>query len=89
MNKDIIPPHVHVRIGRDEELSASIPDGKRLAGDMPYRKIWKRIHDIIRENSEKFLRAWNMQTNGLKVDINYSLGLVQAIHEDGQDIPLD
>lgn len=69
-------PHVHVCIGGDKELSVSILDGTWLAGCRPNKKVWKQIQDIIRDNQETFVQAWNMQTNGLSVDLDYCLGLV-------------
>ena len=70
-------PHVHVcNLSREYEASISLVTGKLLAGEMP-RKLLKKARKRIKDRQWDFLNWWNALTDGLKVDVNHSLGLIE------------
>lgn len=66
-------PHVHLR--SDEHDAVLIITTGRLIGDFP-QKLTKKARKKVRKNAAFFLDKWNTLTDGLKVDINHALGLI-------------
>lgn len=53
--------------------------GEILAGKIP-PKYKKEIMDKIfnDDNQKKLIESWNCTTDGIKIDLNYSFGIVTA-----------
>ncbi len=70
-------PHVHVLdIHTRQEASISIiGDFHVLAGSLPSKDL-KVALETIKEKQEFFIECWNTLTDGLHVDINYALHLI-------------
>lgn len=71
-------PHVHVTDTHTrQEASISIieRDFPVLAGSLP-QKAEKAARRLIREKQEFFIHCWNTKTDGLNVDINHALKLI-------------
>lgn len=66
-------PHVHLH--SDEHEAVLIITTGRLIGDFP-SKLTKKARKKVRNNAAFFLEKWNTLTDGLKVDINHALGLI-------------
>ena len=66
-------PHVHIRT--DEHEAVLIITTGRLIGDFP-SKLTKKARKRVRNNAKFFLEKWNTLTDGLKVDVNHALGLI-------------
>lgn len=75
-NENGIEPHVHVEVFC-KDYSASIPilHPEDYTGNMPNKYLKKAINKVKRER-KKMLEFWNAHTNGLRVDINQALGIV-------------
>lgn len=70
-------PHIHVRdIGHKYDASVRISDGKVIAGELP-PKLEKMAKKKILSDQAFFFECWNTMTDGLHVDINKHLGLIQ------------
>lgn len=68
-------PHIHLRsLDSCEEAVIIIKTGE-IIGDFP-RRLIKKARKKVSENKEFFLDQWNVLTDGLKVDINRYLGLI-------------
>ena len=67
-------PHVHVDVGHDYSASVRIIDAITIDGELP-PKSQRKILKWIQENKEGLLRYWNMNTDGLQVDLNHKYGL--------------
>ena len=67
-------PHVHVNIGHKYEASIDIINGNILAGKVP-QKYYGKIIKKIKDNKDFLILCWNELTDGLKIDINYGLGI--------------
>ena len=70
-------PHVHVDIRHEVSGSFSLIDGKQLSDGKISKKDKKKIEKVINDNKKKFLNYWNQHTDGLTVDLNQALGLIQ------------
>ena len=70
-------PHVHVDIRHEVSGSFSLIDGKQLSDGKISKKDKKKIEKVITDNKKKFLNYWNQHTDGLTVDLNQALGLIQ------------
>ena len=70
-------PHVHVRdIHTRQEASISILDDFCvLAGSLPKKEL-KAARHTIKEKQEFFIESWNTLTDGLNIDINHALHLI-------------
>ena len=66
-------PHVH--LCSDEHSAVLIITTGRLIGEFP-AKLTKKARKKVRSNAAFFLDKWNTLTDGLKVDINHALGLI-------------
>lgn len=69
-------PHVHVNIDHKYDISVDITNGKVLVGTIP-QKYEKEISKKIYENKCYLISCWNTMTDGLKIDLNYGLGVVE------------
>ena len=69
--------HIHVE-DTSHQYSASIriSDGEVIAGELP-KKLAKLAKKKILSDQKYFYKCWNTQTDGLQVDINKHLGLIQ------------
>ena len=67
-------PHVHVNIGHKYEASIDIINGNILAGRVP-QKYYGKIIKKIKDNKDFLMLCWNELTDGMKIDINYGLGI--------------
>ena len=70
-------PHVHVDIRHEKEGSFSILSGIQLAGDRIKTRDIRRIEKMIRDRKEELIRYWNLNTDGIKVDLNQALGKIR------------
>lgn len=70
-------PHVHVDIRHEASGSFSIIDGKKLVGRNIRRKDERKIQKVIMDKKADFIKYWNEHTDGLTVDMNQALGLIQ------------
>lgn len=71
-------PHVHVEdINKGVECSICILNGELLDGKIK-KKDFRKAQKIINDNKDLFIDYWNKYTDGLDVDINYSLGLAKC-----------
>jgi len=72
-------PHVHVNISHEIDISINFLTGEILAGKIP-PKYKKEIMDKIfnDDNQKKLIESWNCTTDGIKIDLNYSFGIVTA-----------
>ena len=69
-------PHIHVEIRNESRGAFSIIDGHRLAGENIKKRDEKRIQKVINDNKELFIRHWNEHTDGLTVDLNQALKIL-------------
>lgn len=70
-------PHVHVKdVQHEFAASLDLFTGKVLAGDMP-AKLKKEAKRIISDKRDFFIQCWNLYTDGIRIDINHGLGLIQ------------
>lgn len=70
-------PHVHVKDAQHEfEATLDLFTGKVLAGKLP-AKFKKEAERILSDNREVFFNWWNIYTDGIRIDINHELGLIQ------------
>ena len=68
-------PHIHLHsLDSCEEAVIFIKTGK-IIGNFP-RKLIKKTRKRVAENKRFFLEQWNALTDGLRVDINHYLGLI-------------
>lgn len=65
-------PHVHVRAGNKYNASIDIISLEIIAGSLP-KRYQREILSYIRDNQDKLIDYWNKNTNGLHVNIDYSL----------------
>lgn len=70
-------PHVHVDIRHEKEGSFSILSGIQLAGDKIKTRDIRRIERMIRDRKEELIEYWNLNTDGIKVDLNQALGKIR------------
>lgn len=71
-------PHIHVNIRCGEATGAfSLKTGQQLTGDKIGRKDKKIIENIIFMHQREFLTYWNEHTDGLDVDLNQVLELIE------------
>ena len=73
-------PHVHVNYKHEYDASFSIPEGIMLRGSFPL-KLQKEVKTIIEENKERLLDCWIKKTNGISVNINFSVlkeGIIES-----------
>lgn len=69
-------PHVHVWDKQsDEEASISLSTLIILDGSLS-SKSYKKAKSIIRNNQDYFITCWNDLTDGLALDIDHHLGLI-------------
>lgn len=61
------------------DISINFLTGEILAGKIP-PKYKKEIMDKIfnDDNQKKLIESWNCTTDGIKIDLNYSFGIVTA-----------
>ena len=70
-------PHVHVCTpSHDYEAAISILDGCVLAGALPPKLLRKAQQKVINDRLF-FINCWNTLSDGLRVDVNHYLGLIQ------------
>ncbi|WP_195565769.1 DUF4160 domain-containing protein [Blautia wexlerae] len=70
-------PHVHVDIRQGEGSgSFSLITTEQLSNSKIRKKDQKIIKEIIENNQKDFLIYWNEHTDGLDVDLNQALGLI-------------
>lgn len=70
-------PHVHVDIRQVEGSgSFSLITMEQLSGSKIRKKDQKIIKETIENNKKDFLIYWNEHTDGLDVDLNQALGLI-------------
>lgn len=69
-------PHVHVEIRQEESGSFSLITMEQLSGSKIRKKDQKIIKETIENNQKDFLIYWNEHTDGLDVDLNQALGLI-------------
>lgn len=70
-------PHIHVRdVGHQYEASISIETGEVIVGELP-SKLSKIARREILSKQKYYFECWNTQTDGLSVDINHHLGIIQ------------
>lgn len=69
-------PHVHIIARHEFSATIDILNGEILEGKLP-GKYRKKVLDRILNNKEYLVNCWNMNTNGLKVDINHGLGITK------------
>jgi hypothetical protein len=75
-NENGLEPHVHVNVlYSDYSVSIPILHPEDYTGNMPNKYLKKAINKVKRER-KKMLEFWNAHTNGLRVDINQALGIV-------------
>lgn len=69
-------PHVHVDVENNKySASVDIVSGEVLAGKLP-PKYLKEIRKKICNNREYLISCWNSKTDGLHVNLNYGLQIV-------------
>ena len=70
-------PHIHVcDVGYEYQASISIEDGEVIAGKLP-RKLEKIAKKEILSKQEFYIDCWNTLTDGLRIDIDHHLGIIQ------------
>ena len=70
-------PHVHVDYRHECNAAIAIVGGKCLAGDGYGRvpgKIKREIRKLIEKNERELLTLWTQQTNGVRIDIDATIG---------------
>lgn len=68
--------HIHVRdTGHQYDASVRISDGKVIAGYLP-PKYARLAREKILSDQRYFYNCWNTKTDGLRVDIDKHLGLI-------------
>lgn len=67
-------PHVHVLVERTYEASINLINGEIITGILP-AKFKKKVLEKVKQNRLYLLDCWNKQTDGLKFDINFGLGI--------------
>lgn len=70
-------PHVHVDIRHEVSGSFSLIDGKQLSDGKIKKSDVKKIKRMIINKKKEFIKYWNEHTDGLTVDLNQALGLIQ------------
>ena len=70
-------PHVHVDVRHEATGSFSIIDGTQLSGEKIKKRDVNKIQNVIKKEKDNFLKYWNEHTDGLTVDLNQALGLIQ------------
>lgn len=70
-------PHVHVDIRHEVSGSFSLIDVKQLSDGKISKKDKKKIEKVINDNKKELLNYWNLHTDGISVDLNQALGLIQ------------
>lgn len=70
-------PHVHVDIRHEVSGSFSLIDGRQLSDEKIRKKDEKKIENMIMSKKKELIRYWNEHTDGLTVDLNQALGLIQ------------
>lgn len=68
-------PHIHLRSLDSCEEAVIIIKTREVIGKFP-RKLIKKAKQKVEKNEYFFLEQWNVLTDGLKVDINHYLGLI-------------
>lgn len=75
-------PHVHVCYDHRYEWSMDIQTGRVLAGETDYDKVPGRIKrqiiNLVQKKQKVLMRIWNSQTNGIKFDVDATLGQVDC-----------
>ena len=73
-------PHVHASVEHRFEYSIDIKTGCYLEGDplAMKAKMRKKIDKLILEKRIELLKAWNTQTDGLKIDLDAMLGQTEC-----------
>ncbi len=74
-------PHVHVSTNDGRSGSIDIQTLEQNRGGKIKSKEMKKIVTILKGKQRDLLEAWNYSTDGIVVDIDYMLGLIQ-IEED-------
>jgi hypothetical protein len=69
-------PHVHVEIRHESYGSFSLIDGRQLTNNKIRKRDIKKINDMISNRKEELLKYWNEYTDGLSVDVNQALGII-------------
>lgn len=70
-------PHIHVcDTGHQYAASICIENGEVIAGKLP-AKLAKIAKKEILSKQEYYCDCWNTKTDGLRVDINRDLGIIQ------------
>jgi len=70
--------HVHVDVRHTHSASISIETGEVLAGFLPQKDL-KTVRSRIDKNKLYLLEQWNKQTDGIRIDLNYGMGLSKLI----------
>lgn len=70
-------PHVHVDIRHETSGSFSLIDGRQLSDGKIKKSDIKKIKSMISNKRKELLKYWNEHTDGLTVDLNQALGLIQ------------
>lgn len=70
-------PHVHVDIRHDNSGTFSLIDGKQLTDGKIKQSDLKKINNMIKSKQEELVKYWNEHTDGLTVDLNQALGIIQ------------
>lgn len=70
-------PHVHVDIRHEVSGSFSIIDGSLLSGEGIKKRDVSKIKKTIEKRKKELLHYWNEHTDGLTVDLNQALGIIQ------------
>lgn len=70
-------PHVHVDIQHTESGTFSLITGEQLQKEEKVKeKNARKIKDMIFKHQKEWLKYWNEHTDGLSVDLNQALGLI-------------
>lgn len=70
-------PHVHVDIQHTESGTFSLITGEQLQKEEKVKeKNARKIKDMIFKHQKEWLKYWNEHTDGLSVDLNQVLGLI-------------
>ena len=70
-------PHVHVDIRHEVSGSFSLIDGSQLSGEGIKKNDVNKIKKMINSKKKELVKYWNEHTDGLTVDLNQALGLIQ------------
>lgn len=70
-------PHVHVDIRHEVSGTFSLIDGIQLSGEGIRKSDVNKIKNMIKSKKKELIKYWNEHTDGLTVDLNQALGLIQ------------